>query len=63
VGDAFDLEFERHDSVFRIESGEANWDLFSSSYGPTKTAAGALDPDRREEFHDLGRVLRAAAGG
>lgn len=51
LGDAFELEFEEHDSVLRIESGEAYWELFSSSYGPTKTAAEALDPDRREEFH------------
>ena len=25
--------------------------MFSTSYGPTKTAAEALDPDEREEFH------------
>jgi SAM-dependent methyltransferase len=50
LGEAFDLEFEQHDSVFRIESGEAYWELFSTSYGPTKTAAEALDPERRDEF-------------
>ena len=44
-------KFEEHDSVLRIESGEAHWELFSSSFGPTKTAAEALDPERREEFH------------
>ena len=51
LGEACELEFEEHDSVLLIESGEAYWELFSSSYGPTKTAAEALDPDRREEFH------------
>ena len=50
LGDTFDLSFEEHDSVMRIESGEAYWELFSSSYGPTKTAAEALDEGRREEF-------------
>jgi hypothetical protein len=50
LGDAFDLDFEEHESLFRIESGEAYWDLYSSSYGPTKTAAETLDPERREEF-------------
>jgi SAM-dependent methyltransferase len=51
LGDDFELEFEKLDSTLRIESGEAYWELFSSSYGPTKTAADALDADRREEFH------------
>jgi SAM-dependent methyltransferase len=51
LGDAFDLEFEEHDSPLVVASGEAYWELFSSSYGPTKTAAEALDADRREEFH------------
>ena len=31
-------------------SGEAYWELFSTSYGPTRTLAGALG-DRREELH------------
>lgn len=51
LGDAFELGFEKLDSTLRIESGEAYWELFSSSYGPTKTAAEALDADRLEEFH------------
>jgi len=50
LGDAFEIEFEEHDSVLRVASGEAYWDLFASSYGPTKTAAEALDSERREEF-------------
>ena len=51
LGDAFDLEFEDHDSVLAVPTGEDYWELFSSSYGPTKTAADNLDPERREEFH------------
>ena len=51
LGDAFELDFEEHDSPLVVASGEEYWELFSSSYGPTKSAAEALDPDRREEFH------------
>ena len=51
LDDAFVLAFERHVSPLRVESPEAHWELFSSSFGPTKTAAEALDAARREEFH------------
>jgi SAM-dependent methyltransferase len=51
LGDAFDLELSEHDSILRTKDGEEYWELFSSSYGPTKTAADALEPERREEFH------------
>ncbi len=37
--------------MLAVPSGEDYWELFSSSYGPTKTAADNLDADRREEFH------------
>ena len=50
LGETFDLTFEEHVSTLAIESGEAYWELFSSSYGPTKTAADALDDERRDEF-------------
>lgn len=50
LGDAFDLSLERHVSHLRVPSGEDYWQLFSSSYGPTKTLAESLDDDRREEF-------------
>jgi len=52
LGDTFELEFEEHDSTLALESGEAYWQLFSTSYGPTKSAIEALEPDRREEFHE-----------
>jgi len=51
LGDTFELAFEEHDSPLTLASGEEYWDLFSTSYGPTKTAIEALEPDRREEFH------------
>jgi len=50
LGDDFELEFEEHVSTLAVESGEAYWELFSSSYGPTKSATEALDEGRREEF-------------
>lgn len=49
LGDAFELDIEEHVSTLRTPSGEAYWELFSSSYGPTKTLADALGP-RREEL-------------
>ena len=51
LGDSFDLQLERHVSHLRLPSGEDYWQLFSSSYGPTKTLAESLDDERREEFH------------
>ena len=51
LGDTFELAFEEHDSVAATAAGEEYWELFSTSYGPTKTAAEALDDERREEFH------------
>lgn len=50
LGDDFELELELHDTVLRIGSGEECWDLFSTSFGPTKTTAEALNPERREEL-------------
>jgi SAM-dependent methyltransferase len=50
LGDSFELELEEDVSTLRMPSGEAYWELFSTSYGPTKTLADSLG-DRREEFH------------
>ena len=50
LGESFDLELEEHVSTLRMPSGEAYWELFSTSYGPTKTLADSLG-DRREELH------------
>jgi SAM-dependent methyltransferase len=51
LGDAFELEFESGVSHLRVPSGEDYWQLFSTSYGPTKILADSLEADRREEFH------------
>jgi SAM-dependent methyltransferase len=50
LGDSFELEFEQGVSILRIPSGEAYWELFSTSYGPTKSLAESLG-DRREDLH------------
>jgi 2-polyprenyl-3-methyl-5-hydroxy-6-metoxy-1,4-benzoquinol methylase len=50
LGEAFDLQLEEHVSTLRVPSGEAYWELFSTSYGPTKTLADGLG-DRREDLH------------
>jgi ubiquinone/menaquinone biosynthesis C-methylase UbiE len=50
LGDAFELEIEQRMSPLRLSSGEEFWQLFSSSYGPTKTLADSLG-DRREDLH------------
>jgi SAM-dependent methyltransferase len=49
LGDAFELELSEHVSTLRVPSGEDYWELFSTSYGPTKTLADSLG-DRREEL-------------
>jgi ubiquinone/menaquinone biosynthesis C-methylase UbiE len=50
LGDAFELTLERHVSPLALDSGEAYWELFSTSYGPTKTLAESLG-ERSEELH------------
>ena len=50
LGHAFDLRLEEHVSTLHLPSGEAYWDLFSSSYGPTKVLADSLG-ERRDELH------------
>lgn len=51
LDDAFELDIEECVSTLNVPTGEDCWQLFSSSFGPTKTAAEALDDDRREQFH------------
>ena len=50
LGDAFELQLDEHVSTLNMPSGEAYWELFSTSYGPTKVLADSLG-DRREELH------------
>ncbi len=66
LGGAFELEFEEHASVAVFESGEAMWDLLSTSFGPLKTLSSSLDPERREELRrvviDLAEEQRVPEG-
>jgi len=50
LGDTFELQLEEHVSTLRVPSGEDYWELFSTSYGPTKTLADSLG-ERREDLH------------
>ena len=49
LDDSFELELEERVSTLRVPSGEAYWELFSTSYGPTKTLAESLG-ERREDL-------------
>ncbi len=50
LGAAFDLGFETGTTVLREPSGLAVWDMFVAGYGPTKSLAANLDPERREKL-------------
>lgn len=50
LGDAFDLDFSEGDSVHRVAEPEEAWEVFATSYGPTKTLAESLDDERRDEL-------------
>lgn len=51
LGDAFELEFVELESPQLGGSGEELWELFSTSFGPSKTLADSLPPERRDEYH------------
>jgi ubiquinone/menaquinone biosynthesis C-methylase UbiE len=51
LGETFELEIEQHVSTLETADGEEYWQLFSTSYGPTKTLAESLAEERRAEFH------------
>ena len=51
LGDAFELRFEQGDCPQPASSSEEIWELFSTSYGPTKTLVDGLDDERREALH------------
>jgi SAM-dependent methyltransferase len=48
--DAFELEFVDLESAQVGESGDQLWELFSTSFGPTKTLAATLPAERRAEL-------------
>jgi SAM-dependent methyltransferase len=55
LGRAFQLRFEKGTSYYREPSAEAAWDTFSKGYGPTRSLAASLDPERlaalRQDFN------------
>ena len=48
MGETFELEFVSLDSLLVAPSAEDVWELFSTSYGPTKTLADSFEEERRE---------------
>jgi SAM-dependent methyltransferase len=48
LGGAFELRFEPAVTNAYFTSGAAAWEFMSRCYGPTKTLAASLPPDRRE---------------
>jgi hypothetical protein len=48
LSDAFELRYEEGDCPQPGGSGEEVWELFTTSYGPTKALAESLDKERRE---------------
>ncbi len=50
LGDAFNLKFEKGTSYYREPSGDAAWNTFSTSYGPTRALAASLDDAKRAEL-------------
>ncbi len=50
LGNWFDLRFETGTTMLREASGNAAWELFVSSYGPTKMLASTLEPARLEQL-------------
>jgi ubiquinone/menaquinone biosynthesis C-methylase UbiE len=49
LGECFELELEQRTSTYRTSSGQAYWDLYSTSYGPAKMLADSLG-ERRDEL-------------
>jgi ubiquinone/menaquinone biosynthesis C-methylase UbiE len=49
LGETFELDIEERVSPLRTSSAEEYWELFSTSYGPTKTLADSLG-DRRADL-------------
>jgi SAM-dependent methyltransferase len=52
LGSAFQLRFEHGVSYYREPGAAAAWSTSSTGYGPTKSLAMSLDPNRLGEFRD-----------
>lgn len=50
LGEHFELTFEERHSLQRAGSGEEMWEIFSTSFGPVKTLADRLEPERRAAY-------------
>lgn len=66
LGDDFDLRFETGTTLLREADSPAAWSLFESCYGPTRTLAATLPPDRRaalrQDFIDFHERFRTELG-
>ena len=53
-------------SVLRMPGGKVMWDIFVTGYGPTKTLAASLDPEKRaareRDFTAMHEKYRTPAG-
>jgi hypothetical protein len=49
----FELRFRRGSLPQTGDSGEDVWQLFLTSFGPTKMLHDSLEPERREELHQV----------
>jgi len=52
LGDSFELTITTHNTPQEEESGEAVWELLSTSFGPIKTLVANLPEERARSFHD-----------
>jgi SAM-dependent methyltransferase len=52
LGESFELDLTEHVSTLRVPSGQDYWELFSTSYGPTKTLADSLGERRLDLERD-----------
>jgi hypothetical protein len=48
--DAFELRFETGTTTLRMPDGGSVWELFVNGFGPIKTLAASIDPERREQL-------------
>lgn len=66
LGDRFDLRFETGTTVLREPDAETVWTLFSTCYGPTRTLAERLPPERlgalKRDFIDYHERFRNELG-
>lgn len=57
LGATFDLRFEKRVTRTTFESVDAQWDLFSTSFGPLKTLLAESDDDQRARVREAWNAL------